>query len=305
MAKILGVGRAVYDLVVVVPKYPEVDSKGNAIDRFRGTGSPVPNALSQLSLWGHDTSLVATIGNDYYGKLIKIELESTQVRSEHLKILADSETPTAHIWVEEKTGKRTIVLDRTIASLSPQDLPSDEIEQCDALLIDGWETEAAIEVAHEVRRNGGRVMLDAGAVRDRMETLLGLTDWIVVPVAFAKEFLKGQDLFEAVNNLRNFGSDLAIITNGAGGCVASWDDSTTWFPAFKTDTVDTTGAGDVFHAGIMHGMLNTWKMEQVIQFASAAAAIATTKLGGRGKLPIVQEIAKFLTNRKVDSSFCM
>jgi sulfofructose kinase len=49
--------------------------------------------------------------------------------------------------------------------------------------------------------------------------------------------------------------------------------------------VDTTGAGDVFHAGFIYGMLRDWSLERTLCFANAAAALKCTKVGGRPGIP--------------------
>jgi len=55
---------------------------------------------------------------------------------------------------------------------------------------------------------------------------------------------------------------------------------------FLIDVVDTTGAGDVFHAGFIYGLLQNWEMEKILQFANAVAALKCRELGGRkGFLP--------------------
>ncbi len=45
--------------------------------------------------------------------------------------------------------------------------------------------------------------------------------------------------------------------------------------------VDTTGAGDVFHAGYIYGLLKGWTIEKTVEFASAFAALKCLKTGGR------------------------
>ena len=64
--------------------------------------------------------------------------------------------------------------------------------------------------------------------------------------------------------------------------------------AFKVNAVDTTGAGDVLHAGFIYGLLENWEVAEILKFANAAAALKCKELGGRKGIPTLEEIQKFL-----------
>jgi sugar/nucleoside kinase (ribokinase family) len=64
--------------------------------------------------------------------------------------------------------------------------------------------------------------------------------------------------------------------------------------AFKTDVVDTTGAGDVFHAGFIYGLLQHWDIRKILLFANAAAALKCRELGGRKGIPTLEEVQSLL-----------
>ncbi len=297
---VIGIGRAVYDRVFVVEKYPEADEKTEAIERHFSGGSPVPTALCQLAKWGHETKLCARIGNDPDGDLFLKDTRAYGVDVSGVIISDTESTPQAILIVEKGTGKRTVVLDRTITPISRAEIPYDELKKCKVLLLDGWEADAAIAAAEYARKNGCKVMLDAGNVRPRMEEQLANTDWLVAPVAFAKAYMPGEDLFQVARHLLTKGIEIAIITNGAAGCVAAWGNDVQWFPAFKSSQViDSTGAGDLFHAGLIHGILEGYSLEQNIQWASATSCLAVGALGGRGCVPSRTEVESFLQERGI------
>jgi sugar/nucleoside kinase (ribokinase family) len=58
--------------------------------------------------------------------------------------------------------------------------------------------------------------------------------------------------------------------------------------------IDTTGAGDVFHAGFIYGLLQNWEVEKILRFANAAAALKCCHLGGRQGIPTLEEAQRFL-----------
>jgi sulfofructose kinase len=61
-----------------------------------------------------------------------------------------------------------------------------------------------------------------------------------------------------------------------------------YVPSFRVPVVDTTGAGDIFHAGCIHGLLQEWPVEHTLRFAAAAAALKCERLGGRPGIPTVE-----------------
>ena len=60
--------------------------------------------------------------------------------------------------------------------------------------------------------------------------------------------------------------------------------------AYRVNVVDTTGAGDIFHAGFIYGLLQSWPLEQQLDFACAAAALNCTCQGARGGIGHVDEV---------------
>jgi sulfofructose kinase len=59
--------------------------------------------------------------------------------------------------------------------------------------------------------------------------------------------------------------------------------------------VDTTGAGDVFHAGFIYGLLRNWEIAEILRFANAVAALKCRDLGGRRGIPTLEEVNRLLT----------
>jgi sugar/nucleoside kinase (ribokinase family) len=83
---------------------------------------------------------------------------------------------------------------------------------------------------------------------------------------------------------------LSAATLGEGGVLA-WDGrhygSTS---AYRVPVVDTTGAGDIFHAGFIYGLLQGWELSRQMDFACAAAALNCMKVGARGGIESVEAI---------------
>lgn len=91
-----------------------------------------------------------------------------------------------------------------------------------------------------------------------------------------------------------FKSRLAAVTLGSGGVLA-WDGERFHrAAAFQVPVIDTTGAGDIFHAGFIYALLKGWPVSRRLDFACAAAALNCTARGARGGIRTVDEIEKLM-----------
>src|SRR6266850_773121 len=73
--------------------------------------------------------------------------------------------------------------------------------------------------------------------------------------------------------------------------VLAWDGAQFHYaPAFCVQPVDTTGAGDIFHAGFIYALLQGWPLQRQLEFACGAAALNCTGVGARGGIQSVENI---------------
>jgi sugar/nucleoside kinase (ribokinase family) len=91
-----------------------------------------------------------------------------------------------------------------------------------------------------------------------------------------------------------FGSRLAAATLGRGGVLA-WDGQRLVHrAAYDVSVADTTGAGDIFRAGFIYGLLQGWPLERQLDFSCAAAAMNCTAQGARGGIKPVAAIEQLM-----------
>jgi sulfofructose kinase len=94
--------------------------------------------------------------------------------------------------------------------------------------------------------------------------------------------------------LDRYGCRLAAATLGQDGVLAFDGERLVHSAAYRVPVTDTTGAGDIFHAGFIYGILQTWPLERQLDFACAAAALNCTGAGARGGIASVGEIEKLM-----------
>jgi sulfofructose kinase len=305
---VIGLGFCAYDRIYRVAAYPPLGGKTRILETFTGGGGQVATALVALSRLGIATRFIGCRGDDEEGEQIERELSEAGVDIAGLITVRGASSQQSFIVVPRKGGERSIfwrrspAIDLTAEKVDPAWFP----EAPHILLIDGHEKDACLRAAHITRERGGRVVLDAEYCEPRSAELLALVDDLVADATFADKFLPGTPwdgteagLRERAKALREFGPGRVVITLGERGAV-SWDGET-WLaqPAFDVPVVDTTGAGDIFHAGYCHGLLAGLADGERLRFACAMAGLKCRAPGGREGIPTLAEIEALLAGNRL------
>jgi sugar/nucleoside kinase (ribokinase family) len=137
-------------------------------------------------------------------------------------------------------------------------------------------------------------VIDIDKVEPLTSELIREIDFIITSSSFPSLFTGISDLEKALLELQKHTSGFLCATLGREGAVALINGELFRVKGFKVNTVDTTGAGDVFHAGFIYGLLQNWEVVEVLKFANAVAALKCCHLGGREGIPTLEEAQKFL-----------
>jgi len=295
----LGFGICALDYFSILDPYPGLDEKVNVISSSVQGGGPVPTAMATMAKLGAEVAFVGEIGDDYEGMVIRSELEKFGVDVDYLLIDEKVKSLKAFIWVDKNSGKRTVALDKTgMTPVRPKEISYLKDVYFKYLHLDGRDIDASIFLAKKAKKDGSEVILDLGNLRENIEELFPLVDYIVVSKKFAYDYTHLQDLSQACLELKKIGFKCVVVTLSEKGCLWTDGDKVNYFPGFKLKVVDTTGAGDVFHGAFIFGLLKKWRMEKIIEFASACAALKCRKLGGREGIPSLKEVQGFLKEKR-------
>ena len=276
---VFGLGQCAYDHVLRVPRFPGPHEKVEGTDLTEQCGGPVGTALWTLARWGRRVAFAGVIGDDEAGAHIRRDLADAGVDVSRLVVRAGERSQEAFVAVERSTGQRRITWRR------PTGRPpaADEIAAPAAavFLTDGLYAEPAVACA----RAAARVVVDAGTLREGTEALLDHADVYVASEGFARALVGRDDPREACARIRARGAEVAAVTLGERGWVAAVGDVVLEGRAWPVAVVDTTGCGDVFHAGVVEGLLAGWPHDRTLDFAAWAAAQCATRVGGRAGVP--------------------
>lgn len=292
---VAGVGLNATDTVIRLPHFPGFNSKMKVLSVERHAGGQVASAVVACRRWGLSARYVGSIGDDDAGEFQRRELEKDGVEA-HWLVARGTRSQFSYILVDEPTGERTVLWGRDPAlAIRPEQLDRRWIERARLLLVDGHDAPAAAQAASWARAARIPVVADVDNLYPGVEGLLQSTDFLLAAAEFPGRLLGEADPLRALPMLaRNFGCRLTAVTLGERGALA-WDGSRFHYArAFLVDAVDTTGAGDVFHAGYIYGLLAGWETGQCLEFASGAAGLNSTRIGARGGIFPAREILRFL-----------
>lgn len=296
---VTGVGQCSLDHLALIDIYPPSDTKKEILELHEQGGGPVATALVALSRWGVKCRFHGVVGDDDAGKKIQLSLIEEGVAVSGLVVRKKAASQVAFIAIEKETAERTIFWRRPGGRLlQPEELGADFLDGSALLLLDGLMKDVSIYAAEKAREHGIPIMLDAGRLRAGMPDLMKLSDYVVASEEFAKDLGWDPCREALLRERKNLGVKALTVTLGErGSMTASSDNDYIQIPAFQVHAVDTTGAGDVFHGGYIYGLLKNWSIKETITFASAAAAIKCTTIGGRYGIPQLNEVKEFLSAR--------
>jgi sulfofructose kinase len=287
---VVGVGLNATDTIIPVPEYPARGAKVAFRSASVLPGGQVASAVAACQTWGLRTRYVGKVGDDAAGALHREEFDRLGVEA-HLITAEGCPSQQAFILVDD-TGERTVLWKRDERlALRPAELQREWVVDARVLHVDGHDTAAAAVAASWAREAGVPVVADLDELYPGVEELLPKLDYFVASRDIPGRLTGETDLRKALPEVKKkYGCVLAAATLGEEGVLA-WDGTRFWHAAaYRVKVVDSIGAGDIFHAGFIYGLLQNWPLQRQLDFACAAAALNCMAVGARGGIQPVESI---------------
>jgi sulfofructose kinase len=297
---VVGVGLNATDTLISLPAYPERGAKLEYSDLSILPGGQVATTVIACQIWGMATRYVGKLGDDDAARLHREAFQRAGVDA-RLITVPGSMSPQSLILVDA-LGERTVLCRRNEQmTLHPEEIQRDWVVNARLLHVDGHDTAAATQAVRWAREAGVQTVADLDDVYPGVEELIANIDYLIVNRDFPHRLTGEADLECALRTMqRRCGSRLVAATLGRDGVLA-WDGQRMVHrAAYDVLVVDTTGAGDIFRAGFIYGLLQGWPLEQQLDFSCAAAAMNCTAQGARGGIRPVAAIKELMAN----SSHC-
>jgi len=303
---LVGVGLNATDTLIALAEYPVRGSKVEYRSANVLPGGQVATAVVACQHWGMSTRYVGILGDDAAATLHREAFTRAGVEMQIITVPGGA-SPQSLILVDGG-GERTVLCRRDErVALKPGDLDRQWIVNARALHVDGYDTEAATVAAGWARAAGIPVIADLDEVYPGLDQLLENVDYLIVSRDIPSRLMAEPDLEMALRQmLRRYGCRLAAATLGHEGVLAWNGKQLQHTSAYRVPVVDTTGAGDIFHAGFIYGLLQDWPLERQLDFGCAAAALNCMAVGARGGIQAVETIEEFMaTGVRRDPAYCV
>jgi sulfofructose kinase len=291
---LVGVGLNATDTVIPLSHYPARGSKTEYSTLTTLPGGQVATTVVACQHWGLRTRYVGKLGDDLAATLHREAFSHAGVET-HIITVPGAASPQSLILVDGQ-GERTVLCrrDERIV-LHPSDLKREWITNARALHVDGHDTAAAILAVSWAHEANIPVIADLDELYPNIEDLLANVDYLIVSRDFPSRLMSEPDLEQALRKMhRRYNCRLAAATLGQDGVLAFDGAQLIHTPAFCVPVVDTTGAGDIFHAGFIYALLQGWSLDRQLEFACAAAALNCTAVGARGGIHPLEDIANLI-----------
>ncbi len=283
MARILAVGIATLDIINLVEDYPAEDAEIRAVEQEMRRGGNATNTLVVLGQLGHRCSWAGTLADEPDARVIRADLARHAIDIGAVELLPHGKVPTSYITLSQRTGSRTIVHYRDLPEYSFEHFRAIDLSGFDWVHFEGRNVEVTQRMLERLKQLHPDLpcSLEIEKPRPGIERLFPGPDLLIFSRVYARThgFQRAEGLFEKV---RSSAPRAQLVCGwGEGGAYARDRDNRSYHtPAFPPlRLVDTLAAGDVFNAGIIHGLVRKRPLELTL---IEAARLAGRKCGQHG-----------------------
>ena len=296
MVDIVGLGLNATDTVLMVREFPPLGGKERVVSLSQQAGGQMATALVACQRLGLQARYIGKVGSDEAGRFQLQSLRKEGVDVQYARVVRGVATQFGLIIVDQATGERTVFWDRDKRlAVTPRELKPEAITSARILHLDGCDAAACTQAAKWARKAGIPVVADLDTVYKKVEQIFPLIDYLIASANFLPAVTGHNDPFLVLEYMaREYKIRAPGMTLGRDGSLVYTGGRFYYSPGFVVETVDTTGAGDIFHGAFAYGLLQGWPIEQVLDFSNAMAGLNCTRVGARGGIATRAEAEKLM-----------
>jgi sulfofructose kinase len=293
---VVGFGVNALDLIAVIDGFPTPDTKVPIAEFDVQGGGMTATAMVTCVRLGLRARYIGKIGTDLWSRISLRLLSKEGVDVRGVIRAKGSAGHVSVVLADRAAGKRTLFFRRPAAyDIRSEELDRAAITSGRLLHVDGVDAEAAVRAIEWAREAGMRITMDGERIVPGIENVWPRVDLLVCNPRFLAAVTGTTAPEEGLRFLAARGPSRVAVTLAERGVLGLNEDRFIRVPGFPVATVDTNGAGDVFHGACAIGELRNWPFEWTLTFANAVAAMKCRALGGRAGIPGLGEVIGFLT----------
>ena len=269
---------------------------------FRSAGGSAANTMLGIADFGGKASYCCKVADDSIGDFYLNDMQQRGVDLDVEK--GEGQTGTCVILITEDAERTMLTCLGASTSLGPNDLDEERIKQSKYVYVEGYlftqeptrsAALAAIEIAKKNNVKVAFTVSDPFLIqyhRDEFRELIeGPVDLVFCNLDEARAITGKHDSIDCAHYLHSHAENVAL-TLGANGSLLMHEGETIAIEGAKVAAKDTTGAGDMYAAGILYGITNGLSWKQSGHLASHVAGRVVAQIGARLKEPLTQAEVK-------------
>ena len=297
--KIVVIGSCNTDMVVKAGRLPVPGETVLGGTFYMNPGGKGANQAIAAARLGAEVTLISKIGYDLFGLQALEIYRSEKINTEF--IFTDQKSPSgvALISVDSYGENSIIVAPGASRSLSTEDIDKakSKLEEADIILMQLEVPIETVEYAATIAKSyGKKVILNPAPASVLSNSFLSCVHTILpnrneVVLLSVIKVIDEESAWRAAKAIGEKGIENVVITLGKDGAYVKEKEEYTMIPAKEVETIDTTGAGDVFCGAFSVYLSENHTLTESVEFANAAAALAVTRMGAQSAIPYKREIA--------------
>ena len=271
------------------------------------SGGSASNTVVCLAELGNNVQFIGRVKNDYFGNFFSSDIKKSNAIFNSLPINKGPSSAHSIIFITPDAQRTMCTYLGASVEFEPKDLNLDSIRKSKYLYLEGylWDNSLAknafLEAAKIAKESDTRIILslsDSFCVDRHRESFLELID-NYVDIVFCNEsevlsLFKNNDLQSCIESISSL-CELVIITLGSkGSLVINKSELEEIKPFLLGKIIDTTGAGDLYAGGFIHGLIKNYSLKKCGEIGSICAGHIITQLGSRSNIDLKNLIQKNL-----------
>jgi ribokinase len=302
------IGDLCVDIFMQVATYPTAGGDGTVQAMHQHAGGSAANTAMMLANLGGEPTLLTHTGTDVWAQKLLPILDAAGVRVNRIVQDETDQTGLTFLVVSSDAERTMFTYRGANRNLHPDEISPGMFENVDYLHISSYaclvppQSDAVLKAVEFASQHNVRISLDIGVeparqARDIIWRLLPKLSLIVLGEPEALVLTQKQSLPDAISTLLKTGVQIIALKLGKDGCRLVRKGQDVSLVGFPIDAIDTTGAGDAFSAGMIHGLTHGWPLEMAGRYANALGALAASRWGAGEALPSLKEAWAFLSTR--------
>lgn len=306
--KVLGIGNSLVDILIKIndKEFKKINvSKGSMnlidnkklleteevilnLDKEMAAGGSAANTIDGLSRLGIDTGFIGKVGDDDYGKFFIYYMKNSRINT--FINFGNQKTGRAIVFITPDSERTFLTYLGSSIELSSEDLQEDIFKHYDILHIEGYLIynhgliDKAIEFA---KKHNLKISLDLASfnvVRDNPDYIKSIVekgiDMIFANEEEAREFTGMEDPEKAAFEISKK-VEYSIVKTGKKGSLVVHNNKLYKINPITVNAIDTTGAGDLYAAGFLYGIINGYDIEKSGMIGSLTSSEVVKVIGAK------------------------